>query len=106
MVWRSRGEVKLEPEQVPDVLGAAYLPAMVVRGHSVKLLLIYRATLEPRDEEKLIGWDLWVELARRFGVTAAINPRGFARVAWRDRDAWKANDDAIRSMREREGSLA
>jgi hypothetical protein len=99
-------EWKLEPEQVPDVLGADYLPGLIAGRLITRLRLFYRATLRPRQEQYLIGWDQWVDLARRLGVTAAVNERGFARIAWRDLAAWQAHQDAVRLLKEREETLS
>lgn len=104
---RSATETKLELDEVPNLLDATYAPAVVPGPLAPRLRLFWRASMTQRHLARVVDWETWVDLARRMGLTAAVNDRGFARVAWSSRTPYEANREALNDLRRIErGHLA
>lgn len=99
MPGRSASETKLALEDVPNLLDATYAPAIVPGPLAPRLRLFWRASRTQRHLARVVDWETWVDLARRMGLTAAVNERGFARVAWASKAAYETNREALADLR-------
>lgn len=98
------GGWKLDLEQVPDLLSATHVPALVPGRLTTRLRLFYRATLRDREAQWVIGWDQWVDLARRLGITVKIDTNGYAHTCWQSKAHWAAHREAVQYLRSQEGA--
>lgn len=98
---RTADERKLALDEVPTLLDATHVPAIVPGAFAPRLRLFYRPSLTSRHLRWVVSWEEWTERARELGLTAAVNSRGFARVAWVDRDAWDRSRDAVAFLKRR-----
>ncbi len=98
----AEGETKLLLDDVPTVLALTHAPAILPGRYAPRLCLFYLPTMAPRCAQWVVDWDRWVAVARELGLTAAMSPRGYVRVCWRDRAAWEAQQEAIAFLKRRE----